>query len=228
LSDQWRHAYWYKFTDIVQEPAASLLYPEEIGNKHELLCDIWGCIQNIPDWRCKIIKFTVSPIGHHHPRSSSLPHVDTDPTVSPIFGTLPVSPLCQGQALSAIRPGSPQWYRTGVLSPSIPFLEIEITHRVPNHGSTVGGGDDSHIVLRQKLLGEDGSLGRDIIMVNQPGLFSPKFGATSSHVFTVTTKRPSRTRNSVWPVGTGASRYHNGCIAFSIFALPIPLCYFKV
>jgi len=45
-------------------------------------------------------------------------------------------------------------------------------------------GDDSHFVFRQKLLGEDGSVRRGVGMVKQPDLFSPKFGATSSHVFT--------------------------------------------
>jgi hypothetical protein len=35
----------------------------------------------------KIIKLTIRPVGRHHPRSSSLQHVDTGPTVS-IFGTL--------------------------------------------------------------------------------------------------------------------------------------------
>jgi hypothetical protein len=45
-------------------------------------------------------------------------------------------------------------------------------------------GDDRHYVLRQKLLGEDGSVRRGVVMATQPGLFSPKFGATSSHVFT--------------------------------------------
>ena len=45
-------------------------------------------------------------------------------------------------------------------------------------------GDDSHIVFRQKLVDENGSLRRGVVMVKQPGLFSPKFGATSSHVFT--------------------------------------------
>jgi hypothetical protein len=44
------------------------------------------------------------------------------------------------QALSAIRPGSPQWYQTGVLSASILFLVTERTHRVPYQDSTVGGG----------------------------------------------------------------------------------------
>jgi hypothetical protein len=58
--------------------------------------------------------------------------------------------------------------------------------------------DDSHFVFRQKLLGEDGSVRRGVVMVKQPDLFSPKFGATSSYVFT-----QSR---------TGASRYHNCCI----------------
>jgi hypothetical protein len=45
-------------------------------------------------------------------------------------------------------------------------------------------GDDSHLVFRQKLLGEDGIVRRDVVTVKKPGLFSPKFGATSSHVFT--------------------------------------------
>jgi hypothetical protein len=44
-------------------------------------------------------------------------------------------------------------------------------------------GDDSHLVFRQKLLGDGRSLRWGIVMVKQPGLFSPKFGATSSHVF---------------------------------------------
>ena len=54
---------------------------------------------------------------------------------------------------------------------------------MPNQGSTVGG-DNSNFVLRQILLGEDGSVRRGVVMVKQPGLFSPKFGATSSQVFT--------------------------------------------
>jgi hypothetical protein len=45
-------------------------------------------------------------------------------------------------------------------------------------------GDDSHLVFRQKMLGEDGSVRRGVVIVKQPGLFSPKFGVTSSHVFT--------------------------------------------
>jgi hypothetical protein len=44
-------------------------------------------------------------------------------------------------------------------------------------------GDDIHLTFRQKLLGEDGSERRSVVMVKQPGLFSPKFGATSSHDF---------------------------------------------
>jgi hypothetical protein len=89
----------------------------------------------------KIIKLTIGPIGRHHPRSSFLMHVDTGPTVSSVFGTLPGSSfLSECQALFAIRPGSPQWNQTGVLSASISFLEIGISHRVPNQGSTVSGG----------------------------------------------------------------------------------------
>jgi hypothetical protein len=58
-------------------------------------------------------------------------------------------------------------------------------------------GDDSHFVFLQKVLGEDGSVRRGVVMVKHPGQFSTKFGATSSHVFrAATAKRRSRTRNS--------------------------------
>jgi hypothetical protein len=80
----------------------------------------------------KVIKLTIRPIGCHHPRSSSLPHGDTGPTVFLIFGMLPEVLFCQCQAHSAIWPGSPQWYQTDVLSASISFLEIGRSHRVPN------------------------------------------------------------------------------------------------
>ena len=89
----------------------------------------------------KIVKLKIRPIGCSHPRSSSLPHIDTGPTVSSIFGTLPGSPfLSECQTLSAFRPGSPQRYQTGVLSDSISFLEIGRSHRAPNQGSTLVGG----------------------------------------------------------------------------------------
>jgi hypothetical protein len=44
-------------------------------------------------------------------------------------------------------------------------------------------GDDSSFVFCQKLLGDDGSVRRGVVTVKQPGLFSPKLGATSSHDF---------------------------------------------
>jgi len=44
-------------------------------------------------------------------------------------------------------------------------------------------GYKSNFVFCQKLLGEDGSVRWGIDTVKQPGLFSPKFGAKSSHVF---------------------------------------------
>jgi hypothetical protein len=44
--------------------------------------------------------------------------------------------------------------------------------------------DDSRLVFRQKLLDEDECVKQGVVMVKQPGLFSPKFDATSSHVFT--------------------------------------------
>jgi hypothetical protein len=52
----------------------------------------------------KIIKFTIRPIGPHRPGSSSLPHVDTGPTVSSIFGMLPGTPfLSECQVVSFFR-----------------------------------------------------------------------------------------------------------------------------
>jgi hypothetical protein len=83
-----------------------------------------GGIQIFRTDAVKIIKLTIKPIGRHHPRSSSLPHVDTGPTVSSIFRTLPGSPfLSQCQALSAIRPGSPQWYQTDLSA--LPLLSLK-------------------------------------------------------------------------------------------------------
>jgi hypothetical protein len=74
-------------------------------------------------------------------------------------------------------------------------------------------GDDSHFLFRQKLLGEDESVRRGVVMVKQLGLFSPKFGATSSYVFTQSPQKSQQNPEfTVWPVGTGASRYHNCCI----------------
>jgi hypothetical protein len=94
------------------------------------------------------------------------------------------------------------------LSASVSFLEIGRSHRVPNQESTVGGGWHPSLFC-QKLLGEDGSV-RQGVMVKQPGLFSPKFGATSSHVFTQSPQNVAvETEFTVWPVGTGASCYHN-------------------
>jgi hypothetical protein len=45
-------------------------------------------------------------------------------------------------------------------------------------------GNDSHLVFRQKLLDEYRSVRRGVFMVEHPGPFSPKFGATPSHFFT--------------------------------------------
>jgi len=44
--------------------------------------------------------------------------------------------------------------------------------------------DNSNFVFRHTLVGEDGSVRRGVVVVKQPGLFLPKLGAMSSHVFT--------------------------------------------
>ena len=45
-------------------------------------------------------------------------------------------------------------------------------------------GYNSNFVFRQKLVGDDGSVRRCVVMVKQPGLFSPKLGTMSSDSFT--------------------------------------------
>jgi hypothetical protein len=83
---------------------------------------------------------TIRPIGRHHPRSSSIPHVGRSPSSPPILERFLEVLFCQSVKHSAIRPGCPQCYQTGVLSASISFLKIGRSHRVPNQGSTVSGG----------------------------------------------------------------------------------------
>jgi hypothetical protein len=45
-------------------------------------------------------------------------------------------------------------------------------------------GDGSHFLFHPKMLGEGGIVRRCDVVVKQPDLFSAKFGANSSHVFT--------------------------------------------
>jgi hypothetical protein len=45
-------------------------------------------------------------------------------------------------------------------------------------------GDDSHTLFRQKSPGGKGSVRRCVVVMQQPVLLSPKFGAKSSHIFT--------------------------------------------
>jgi hypothetical protein len=132
----------------------------------------------------KIIKLNRSLIGRHHPRSSALPHTDTGPSISSIFGTLPGSPfLSVSSSLSAIRPGSPQWYQNGVLTASISFLE---TGKITGCQSkrVLYLRDDRHFVFRQRMVGEDESVRRGVMILKQLGLLSPNFGATYLKAFT--------------------------------------------
>jgi hypothetical protein len=67
-----------------------------------------------------------------------------------MYTPVPPSPLflerflevlyCHSVKHSAIRPGSPHWYQTDVLSASISFWDTGRSHREPNQGSAVGGG----------------------------------------------------------------------------------------
>jgi hypothetical protein len=44
-------------------------------------------------------------------------------------------------------------------------------------------GDNSHVVFGQKFPGEKGTVRRCVIVMQQPVLLSPKFGAKPSHIF---------------------------------------------
>ena len=44
--------------------------------------------------------------------------------------------------------------------------------------------NNSYYVYRKKMVGEDDSVRRCVVVVKQPGLFSPKLGTMSSHFFT--------------------------------------------
>jgi hypothetical protein len=75
-------------------------------------------------------------------------------------------------------------------------------------------GDDSHFVFHQKILGEDGSVRRGVVMVKKPGFFLARVrDGVFARFYAVAAKRRSRPRNSQFGLlGTGASRYHNCCI----------------
>jgi hypothetical protein len=53
------------------------------------------------------------------------------------------------------------------------------------------------VLIRQKFLGENGSVRRSVVMVKQPGLFSPTFrGDVFARFHAVTTKRRNKTQDS--------------------------------
>lgn len=88
----------------------------------------------------KVLKPTVKPIDRHNARSNSLPRVDTGPNLSLTFGKLTGSPfLPERQALSEIRHGSPQFYKTDFLSISASFLGIRKSHMFANQGVRLVG-----------------------------------------------------------------------------------------
>jgi hypothetical protein len=135
-------------------------------------------------------------IDRQHPRSSSLPHVETGPTASSIFGTLPVSSF-----LSMSSTLCDSAWISSMISNRRPFSFNFIFGNRKNSGCQIRGerrvGDDSHLVFRQKLLGEDGNLRRGVVMVKQPGTFSPKLGVdVFARLHAVAAKRSSRTQNS--------------------------------
>jgi hypothetical protein len=92
------------------------------------------------------------------------------------------------------------------------FLEIERNHRVPNHGNTVGGGWQPFSILP-----ETAGWGRECemwrchgeaarpVLANVRGNVFVRFHSVAGYVIV-------QHGIHIWPVGTGASRYHNCCI----------------
>jgi hypothetical protein len=62
-------------------------------------------------------------------------------------------------------------------------LEVGRRHRMPNQGSTVGGGWQPFLVSPEAA-GWGRKCRWGVVMVKQPGLFLPNFRATSLRVFT--------------------------------------------
>jgi hypothetical protein len=103
--------------------------------------------------------------------------------------------FCPCQALFAIRPGSAQWYQTGVLSASVSFLEIGRSHRVPNVGSTVGGGVTGSVTPENTGLGRKCETRHCHGEAATPVLVRVR-GNVFARFYAVAAKRRSRSRNS--------------------------------
>ena len=95
-------------------------------------------------------------------------------------------------------------------------------------------GNNSNFVFRQKLVGEDGGVRRGVVMVKQPGVFSPKLGAMSSHFFTPSPQNfaaePGIHSLACWdkffvhnPLAVKESDDHAPEIAFHLFGLFLTL-----
>jgi hypothetical protein len=78
---------------IMSHPAQTIRLSVFMSLKRLRRAEVRGVSKIFRTDAVKIIKLAIIPIGNHHPRSSSLPHVHTGPTVSSISGTLPGSPF---------------------------------------------------------------------------------------------------------------------------------------
>jgi hypothetical protein len=83
----------------------------------------------------------------------------------------------------AIRPGSPQWYQTCILSAHISFLEIRRSHRVPHHSTVDGEWQPFCISPETAGWGQKCETGHCHGEAARSVLAKVR-GATSSHVFT--------------------------------------------
>jgi hypothetical protein len=150
----------------------------------------------------KIIKFAIRPLGRHHHRSSSLPHVDTGPTVSSIFGTLPRSPFLSVSSNLCYK----AWI-SSMLSNRRPFsFNLIYGNRKKSQGAKSGEyGEWGMTAILCETGNCHGEVARAVVAKVRCDVFA--------HFHAVAAKRRSRTRNSQFGLcGTGASLYHNCCV----------------
>jgi hypothetical protein len=114
-------------------------------------------------------KTNFEPTDHHHPRSSTLPRICTVPSASAIFKCILKAVFCKGiehrlrfclDHLSCIKMAAFQFYLQSGKQRKVGWLGV-----------------DSYVVFGQKFPSEKGSVRRYVVVMQQPALSSPKFGA---------------------------------------------------
>jgi hypothetical protein len=133
-------------------------------------------IHNFRDWYCPLVKkltlailvtinLKVVPLGTYAPFPALLPLLKCILEVMICEGVQQRLQFCFDHVSCVKRPLF-QFYLQSEKQRKVGWVE-----------------DDSHVVLGKKFPGEKGSVRRCVVMMQQPVIFSPKFGEKSSHVF---------------------------------------------